>query len=42
MTQGILHPKTDAKSVVRFIATERIEELAKREALKWLKDKQLI
>jgi 3-methyladenine DNA glycosylase AlkD len=36
------YSKTDAESVVRFIEKERIEGLAKREGLKWLKSKQLI
>ncbi|MGF1777192.1 DNA alkylation repair protein [Vibrio nomapromontoriensis] len=36
------YSKTDAESVVRFIETEKIEGLAKREGLKWLKSKQLV
>ncbi|MCF4172376.1 DNA alkylation repair protein [Vibrio sp. McD22-P3] len=36
------YSKTDAESVVRFIETERIEGIAKREGLKWLKSKQII
>ncbi|MCL9775666.1 DNA alkylation repair protein [Vibrio methylphosphonaticus] len=36
------YSKTDAESVVRFIEIEKIDGLAKREGLKWLKSKKLI